>query len=347
MKLASRCLPLGALPYENIAAATRMVAKLFEKFPYAAILPKINENDSVLKRTLENIPGIVFEQNDITLNVGTKNYKDELLLLDKAFNNPTIENLEPFAIKSAFFEKYLHIIKKFKSPNACINLTGPFTISQILTQKAEDKIIADKSFRKLFIQAVCVKALWAINKIHEYSPQTTPVIVLEESMLSTLGTLKRKNENITSELVTNMLARVIDKIKSTGALVAIQSLGKCDWQIAIDAGADIISFDAYNNPNNLSIIPDKITEFLEKGGMINWGIVPVMTETIIKSSNIHTIEKRLFATFDGLILSGVPQDLVYNSALVSIQGDIDKLPILFAEKALMLANQLAKKIPKK
>ena len=33
MKLYTRCLPLGALPYETVEAATKIEAKLFEKMP--------------------------------------------------------------------------------------------------------------------------------------------------------------------------------------------------------------------------------------------------------------------------------------------------------------------------
>ena len=49
----------------------------------------------------------------------------------------------------------------------------------------------------------------------------------------------------------------------------------------------------------------------------------------------------------GLINAGVSENYVYNSALVSIQGNVDKLPIIFAEKAIILASQLAQRIPLK
>ena len=64
-----------------------------------------------------------------------------------------------------------------------------------------------------------------------------------------------------------------------------------------------------------------------------------------KPINIDIVCHRLLATMDGLILAGVPEDLVYNSALVSIQGDVDKLSLVFAEKAIILSTQLAKRIP--
>lgn len=345
MKLATRCIPLGSLPYENIESTTRMAAKLFDKLPFIPVLPKVSNADSIINHTLDGIPGIKIKDGKIALKTTTNSYKQGLTRLDKAFNHPESSNLEHFAINATFIEKYFQMIKKFNSPNAIINLLGPFTISQLLMNAAEEQMLTDKSYRKLFIQAVCVKALWAIEKIKEFNPKTVPIILLEEPKLGQLGLIKREHEDITSELVTAMLTRVVEKIKEAGAIVGIQCLEKCDWQVAINAGVDIISFDAYNNPNNLCIIPEQITEFIGRGGKINWGIVPVMTESVVKALNIDYVSNRLFSTMQGLILAGVPEKHVYNSALVSIQGDVDKLPVIFAEKAIILSTQLAKRIP--
>lgn len=347
MKLATKCIPLGNLPYDNIESVTRMAAKLFEKMPFVATLPLISENDTLVNRTFENLPGIKIQDKKVILKITSNHYKQNLSKLEKAFNHPNLENLEPFAINSPFMEKYFQMIKKFKSPNAIVNLLGPFTISQILMNAAEEQMLTDKSFRKLFIQSICVKALWIINKINQINPNTVPIIMLEEPMYGQLGNLKRENEDVTVELVTTMFAKVVEKLKDAGALVGVQCMDKCDWKIPINAGVDIISFDAYNNPNNLCIIPEKVTEFIARGGKINWAIVPVMTESIVKSLNIEIVSHRLLATMEGLILAGVPANYVYSSALVSIQGDVDKLPLIFAEKAIILATQLAKRIPTK
>ncbi len=345
MKLNSRCFPSGALAYTDIEHAVRMVAKLFEKTPYLPVLPKISPEDTILKRTLDNIPGIVVNGKKVTIQPGNDKYKQALADLEKACTNPSKELLEPYAMDTAFMEKFEQIIHKFKSTEACVNLLGPFTLSQILNNAAEEQVLADKSFRKLFIQAVCAKALWAIYKIKEVSKSTIPIIVLEEPMLGQLGTLKRDNDDITVELVTSMLAKVVEKIQPTGALIAVQCYDKCDWKIPINAGIDIISFDAYNNPNNLCIIPDSVLEFLERGGKINWAIVPTINEFTVKNLNLDILERRFIKTLEGLVTAGVPRPLVYNSALVSLQGDVDKLPLVFSEKALMLAKQLAGRIP--
>ena len=347
MRFMSKCLPFGALPYDSIESTKRMMAKLYEQNPYLPFLPNISEDDTILNRTFSNIPGIKIKDKKIVFKVGSASYKQGILNLDKAYNSPELKNLEPFALESSFLEMFLKIVKKFKSKNAYINLLGPFTISQMLNKTAEEQVLLDKSYRKLFVQSVAVKALWIIEKIKEVSPETVPVIVLEEPLLAHFGVLKKEDQDVTLELVTNLFTKTIEKIKSKGALVAVHSMGKCDWKIPINAGIDMISFDAYNNPNNLCIIPDVIIDFISRGGKINWAIVPVMTEAMVKGLNIDYIFNRLISTMEGLILAGVPEKFVYNSALVSIQGDVDKLPILFSEKAIILSTQLAKRIPVK
>ena len=345
MKLGSRCIPNGALPYENIQAATRMAAKLFDRIPYIPVLPNVSSKDSILRRTVSNIPGINITDSDkIALRTSEKT-ESGMKLLDKAFVSPKKESLADFGFDATFLEKCLQMVKKFKSPNVCVNLMGPFTLSQLLLENADIQMLADKNYRKVVIQAISVKAMWIIDKIREYCPQTEVLIMLEEPMLGKFGDVQRQSEVVTLELITTLLARVIEKIRSYGGMVGVQCMEKCNWQIPINAGADLISFDAYNNPNNLNIIPETIIDFVSKGGKICWCIVPVMNESIVKSLNIEYLKTRLLTTFDGLVLAGVPANFVYNSSFVSVQGNLDHLPLIFAEKALILSTQLSKKIP--
>ena len=344
-KISFKCLPVGDLPYEDDKLTTKMMVKLFEKSPFLAMLPKASESENLITRTLENLPGIKIKKQQIVLDNRSSDFKQGLVDLDIAFNTPTDENLEKYKINSFFIEKYLQIIKRVKPTETVVNLLGPFTFSQILENEDGLQVLADKCYRKLVIQSIAVKAIWIINKIKEYSPETKPIIMLEDAGLSGFGNVKRENEDVNRDVVINMYAKIVQKIKENGGLVGVQCFEKCDWQLPIEAGVDIISFDAYNNPNNLNIIAEKINNFLVGGGRINWGIVPVMNESMVKSLTIDYLYKRFVSTVENLVLAGVSERLAYNRALVSIQGNIDGLPLIFAEKAMMLAVQLSKKIP--
>lgn len=344
MRIATRCLPVGALPYKDIKHTTAMMAKLFSETPFLALLPNISNTETVVDRVFENIPGITYSDGNVVLNAGGQNYKEDMKHLSDTFNKPSINHLEKYRFDAHFLEKYLQMIKKFKSTNAFFNILGPFTVSQILNETAQGQILVDKSYKKLFIHAVCVKALWMIEKIKETCPTTVPVIILEESMLSQLGMIKREKEDTSNKLVVDLISQVTNKLQQAGAIVGVQCMEKCDWSIPIKAGVDFISFDAYNNPNNLTIIPELLIDFIRKGGMINWGIIPVLSDEMVKGLTIDYLYKRLSSTIGGTILAGVPAELLYNSALISLNGDMDKLSVFFAEKAILLANQLGSKL---
>ncbi len=340
-----RCLPSGDLPYTTDKATTRMMVRLFENIPYLANLPNASANETIIKRTLMNTPGIQFHDKKIIFNDNEVNLKQKLISMDVAFNNPTSENLSKYAFETFFLSKYYQVIDRIKPEETVINLLGPFTVSQRLQNKEGTQLLADKYYRKIVIQTVSIKAMWIINKIKELSPNTKPIIILEEPFLHKVGDIKRSNEDITRDTIINMLSKVISKIHDFNAKAGIQCFEKCDWKIPIEAGVDLISFDAYNNPNNLNIIPEQINNFLAKGGRINWAIVPTRNETLVKSLNIDNIYDRFIKTIDGLVIAGTSERLTYNRSTVSIQGNVDHLPLIFAEKALILANQLSKRIP--
>lgn len=347
MKRNYRCLPVGALPYTTDKATTRMMVKLFENIPFLANLPEVSPEENILHRTLMNTPGICINDKKIIFDDEAPELKHKLVILDAAFNNPDEELISEFGFETFFLPKYYQIIERIKPAETVINFMGPFTLSQRITNKAGTQLLVDRYYRKLIIQTICVKALWIINKIKKLSPETRPLIMLEEPLLYKIGDIKRKNEDITQDIIVNMFAKIISKLHDYNGVVGIQCFEKCDWIIPIEAGVDLISFGAYNNPNNLNIIANKVNDYLACGGRINWAIVPVMNETIVKSLSSDYIYDRFTKTIEGLIVAGASEKLVYNRSLISIQGDVHKLPLIFAEKAMIIASQAAQKIPVK
>ena len=69
----SRCLPVGDLPYDTDKAATKMMVKLYENIPYLANMPVASENESIINRTLMNLPGIIIKGKKIFFKDDTPN----------------------------------------------------------------------------------------------------------------------------------------------------------------------------------------------------------------------------------------------------------------------------------
>ena len=199
MEINLKSLPVGSLPYEEIQYATKMMTKLYEQSPFLPCLPKIAPEDTILNRTLSNLPGIKIKDNKIIFRDSSDKVKQELVKLDAIFNNPSPENLHDYKMEAPFLEKFFQFLARVKPTEAVINILGPISLSQMIVNKEETQLLSDKYYRKVVIQAICAKALWAIAKIREYSPETMPIIVLEEPLLNKTGDIKRENEDITRD----------------------------------------------------------------------------------------------------------------------------------------------------
>ena len=347
MKLNFKNLPTGSLPYDDIKLCKQMMLRLYADVPFLPELPLLDANDTIFYRTFANMPCITVKDGKILLPEST-NEKLNLatMQLDRIYNSSNINDFEEYGTESPYFSLYLEILKRIKPEYTVINLMGAFTFANSVFNRNASLLLIDRIYRKFIIQIITIKALWFIYKIKEASSNTKPIIIFDEKLLYKFGTLKRTNEEITKETVTTMFSKIFQKIQKAGGLVGVQSFEKCNWQLVFESdGVNLISFDAYNNPNNLNIIADSVNKFLTKGGYINWGIVPVMNENAIRSLNLDTIYKRFTTTLETLASEGVSMDLLYKNSTVSVQGNLEKYPILFAEKALMLTEQLAKKIP--
>lgn len=62
-------------------------------------------------------------------------------------------------------------------------------------------------------------------------------------------------------------------------MIGIHCCGNTNWSMIIEAGPDIINFDAHGYLDYFLLYPDELARFLQGGGIIAWGIVPTATFT--------------------------------------------------------------------
>ena len=345
MNLHFKNLPSCGLPYDNTNSAMTTIVKLYENIPFLPDLQNTDASDSLLNITLSNVP--CFKQNNKKIEFyEDSEYKKYVKLMDIAFESLSMEDLDVFKTDSVFIDRYFQALKRIQPAETVIRFYGPFSLMYSLSNKQCGQSITDRSIRKFFIQLYTLKSLWFINKIQTISEKILPIIIFDEPLLNKFSSIKRQNDNIDNGLLVDFYSKIFDKIHKNGGKIGVQCFEKCDWKIVLDSKVDIISFDAYHNPHNLNIISPKIQGFLQNGGIINWGIIPLDSAEIIIKLNAEIVYDKLIKTIDELAATGIDSDLIYKNSMVSVVGDIYKLQLLFSEKALLLANKVAAKLPK-
>jgi hypothetical protein len=92
--------------------------------------------------------------------------------------------------------------------------------------------------------------------------------------------------SLTREQAVAMLDEVFAAIHQEGAVAGVHCCANTDWSVLLATSVDVLNLDAYGYVENLALYPAELRAFLDRGGLIAWGIVPnngdIMSQTAEK-----------------------------------------------------------------
>jgi methionine synthase II (cobalamin-independent) len=111
--------------------------------------------------------------------------------------------------------------------------------------------------------------------------------------------------------------------------------------VLLSTNLNILSFDAYGYLETLSLYPKELKAFLERGGILAWGIVPT-SEDVLKEE-AESLVKRFKEGVETLSKNGIDQTLLQRAILTPSCG-MASLPIHLAEKVCQLTAEVSKRL---
>lgn len=345
-KLTLECLAIGSLPHINLEKAMELVKKDFKNIPFWPQLTKISKNEDMIFQFLENMPSFFIDKESGKTYLETESdkfFEDmEQFFCDyeEIIADINTETIEKYAINySCAFPEFIKIIKSTKPAFAKGQIVGPFTLATTLVDKNGKCAFYDETLKEIITKTLSIKALWQIKNIKSANPDTTPIIFIDEPSISQLGT--SAFITISTEEVVEMIKEISDLIKENGGISAIHCCGKCDWDIPISAGVDIINFDAYTFSQNLSLHSKSIKSFLEKGGKLAWGVIPTLHPEVLENANLDTMISGFEKAVKYLTEKGIDEKIVIANSLITPSCGAGALSEDLAEKAMDLTKQLS------
>ncbi len=301
----------------------------------------------------ENFPGISIDQAGQKIYVNSQNAYNEL---EKFYENFLANNLDYFTISpdyaSGFYSLLNYLIHKPSgSKIAAIKCqtTGPITFGLSLKNENGKIIFYDSQLKDAVIKHIAMKSLWQIKKFIEKTKQTQIILFLDEPYLAAYGSAFT---SISSEEIINSLQETIKKIQDTFNLIAqpleysitlligVHCCANTDWSILLETNIDILSFDAYEFFDNLVLYSDKLKNFIERGGLLAWGIVPT-SEEFLKNENVKTLSNKLNDRIKKLSEKKFDIKKLTKQILITPSCGLGTKTEQTAETVLSLLNELA------
>lgn len=314
------CLPLaiGSFPQKNAADAVSFILRNFKDIPLWPQLPQISFKEQMYLQYSKGLPGLVIDSTKKSFYVSYDEniYEKIAEFFEGLLSNP----LDFYAVTEDFsagfneFMKQKEKIKNLKPKAVKGHISGPVSLALGLLDQDKKPLIYHEEYMDVINQLIIKKSQWQIEKLKQINDNV--IYFLDEPYLSSIGSGML---SLDKGQIKNHIASVAEKIKEFGALTGLHCCGDTDWSFIMDLGIDIISFDAYNSGESLLQHTDALREFIMRGGIFAWGIVPSNKE--FETITVEGLIQKMYKYFTILIEKGFNiKDVLRNSFITPSCG---------------------------
>ena len=329
---------IGSLPHVDPLSAVRLVIDYSGGIPAWPQLPKRDYLESMSVQFSEGLPNfkIDFENRRAWLDTSC-DFESRIAEFYEHCINADVEYFKIrenyaaglYGLLNAVREHPLKDIKYLKG-----QIIGPVSFGLSVTDENKRAILYHEALPDVLVKLLSMKARWQIRLLKEVHPKV--IIFIDEPYLVSVGS---SFVSLDKGDIARWLNEVIGSIHQEGAVAGVHCCGNTDWPLLLKTKIDILSFDAYNFADGLSLYPDDFEIFLKRGGVIAWGIVP--TSAQVEKEKKAALKERLDRAMEPLLKKGVEKNLILQQALVTPSCGMGTLTEREAERCMALLGELS------
>jgi len=326
------CLPtiIGSMPQEDAASACNQITHYLKDIPAWPQLPERSFLENMYVQYSEGFPGVVVENNKIYVDK-TKSEGKELENLYSAY----IENdFKQYGI-SPEYAAGLHYFLGMDSlsPKAVKGqVTGPVSWGLTVTDENRKSVIYDDVLGDAAARLLRLKAAWMENALRKLSKNT--IIFLDEPYMVSFGSAFF---SVSREKVIELMEEVLGGISG---LKGVHCCGNTDWSMLLDTSIDILNFDTYNYAESLTLYPAEVKQFIDRGGVIAWGIV-ANDEESLAGETVASLKDRLEDAMAPFTRNGIKFDRLVKQSMLTPSCSLASMSIDAAGRALEILADLS------
>jgi len=332
------CLPtiIGSMPHTEPSAACSQLVCYLKDIPAWPQLPKRSYLENMYVQFSQGFPGVVVGEDSIYVD-RSQDLNKQLEQLYGAYLENKIDKYSVSPEYAAGLHSFLAL--ENLTPMAVKGqITGPISWGLTVTDNNKRAIIYDDTLADAVAKLLKLKAAWQEKELRKISPNT--IIFVDEPYMVSFGSAFF---SLSKERVIRLLEEVLGGISG---LKGVHCCGNTDWSVLLDTSIDILSFDAYNYAQSLSLYPSEIKKFLDGKGTIAWGVVP-NDESSLARESVASLKDRLEEAMAPFTRKGVRFKQLVEQGLLTPSCGLASLSIEAAARALELLAELSATIRKR
>jgi len=330
---------IGSFPHKDEKEVFRLIFENFSDIPFWPQLPKRSFLEGMVIQYAQGFPFLKWDEKERRVWVDTtQGFENEL---ERFYGWQEKGEVEPFQMTEDFAIGF-GILKELSSEDHQKKIkyikgqiTGPITFGLALTDQEGKPIFYDPTLKDILIKHLSSKARWMERKFNDLFPETPTMISFDEPSLSSFGSAF---SSLNRDDVIHSLNECFDAVKG---LKGTHCCGNMDWGVLLSTNLNFLSFDAYTYLETLSLYPKELKAFLERGGILAWGIIPT-SEAILKE-DAQSLVERFKEGLKALTKKGIDPNLLQRAILTPSCGTAS-LSIPLAERVCQLTSEVSKRL---
>ena len=331
---------IGSVPFTDIDASCREIIEYLPRIPFWPQFVKRSFLEDMNIQYSEGLPLLTVNEKKRALEITEGREREGALV--EFYEHFLAQDLEYFAISRQYapgLYTLLEEMEKGSAPNARYikgQIVGPVTFASAIAGMDGKPVIHDPELSEALTKGLAIKALWQVNKLKGSGKR--PVLFLDEPSLSGFGSAFSA---IQRDEVIQMLGTVIDYVReNSDAIIGIHCCGNTDWSMILEAGPDIVNFDAFAFMDHFLLYKKEIERFFSGGGSIAWGIVP--TSDFKDTVTVKELSLKLEKGFKMLEKIGISRDTIIRRSILTPACGMGTMSQDMARKAISLLSDLSR-----
>ncbi|PIP39312.1 MAG: hypothetical protein COX19_08050 [Desulfobacterales bacterium CG23_combo_of_CG06-09_8_20_14_all_51_8] len=294
---------MAVMPHTDVDRAIEITLTM--DIPYWPQLPRLNYYEDMYVQAAEHFPGIVLYLEKRTLRFSMDKFIEELEDVLANFESPALFDISPQY--SAVYHRFLKLDLADR-PAIRGQLEGPVSFGFNIADQDDRPIIFDDTVRPFMLEFMARRVNVQLARLKKMNPNAfmfvdEPGLQFLFSAMAGYGDVKAKGD-------LEVFFDMIDRPRG------IHLCGNPDWDFLLNQDMEILSLDVYSNKEVFPNYVSSIRRFLDRGGVLSWGIVPTNFEPF-ESENLASLTVQLETVWQRLTDKGIDRDQLLSQSLIS------------------------------
>ncbi len=294
---------MAVMPHRDVDRALETALSL--DVPFWPQLPHYDYHEDMYVQASEHFPGIVLDMENQTLRFSMDRFALEI---DEYFAH--LDDPDWFDISEEYSVVYHRFLEMDHSRRPAIRgqMEGPVSFGLKIHDQNDRPILFDDNIRPLMLEFMARRVNVQLARLKALHPNA--FMFVDEPGLQFIFSALSGYADVAARRDMEEFFSLIDRPRG------VHLCGNPDWDFLLGLDLDVLSLDVYTNGEVFTSYAPSIRRFLDRGGVLVWGIVPTNFEPF-ELESLESLDARIEGLWSALGAKGIDRDFLFSRSMLS------------------------------